>query len=68
VKQANVQIGQTYLAKVSGKLVIVRVVGRSPYKRGRFELFDAVNLETGRRISITAARLRGRVEREVNNQ
>jgi hypothetical protein len=62
MKQAQVEIGQRYLAKVSGRLVTVRVVGRSPYKRGSFELFDAVNLATGRRLLITAARLRGRAE------
>jgi len=64
MKTRQVEVGQAYLAKVSGQLVTVRVVGRSPYKRGQFELFDALNLATGRRIRITAARLRGRAEKE----
>jgi hypothetical protein len=64
MKTKEIEIGQRYLAKVSGRLVTVRVVGRSPYKRGQFELFDAVNLATGRRLYISAARLRGRAEKE----
>ena len=64
MKTKEIEIGQRYLAKVSGRLVTVRVVGRSLYKRGQFELFDAVNLATGRRLLITAARLRGHAEKE----
>lgn len=55
MKKKDVQIGQTYWAKVSGRVVRVRLLSPSPYKG-----WDAINLETSRQVHIkTAARLRG---------
>jgi len=55
MKTAQVQIGGTYIAKVSGNLVAVRIDRESPYGG-----WDATNLKTGRSVRIrTAARLRG---------
>jgi hypothetical protein len=54
MKKAEVQIGTTYIAKVSGVLTRVRITGQSPYGGwvGR-------NLATGREVRIrSAARLR----------
>jgi hypothetical protein len=54
MKKADVQIGGTYVAKVSGNLVTVRIDRESPYGG-----WDAVNLSTGRSVRIrSAARLR----------
>lgn len=56
MKKADVQIGGTYIAKVSGNLVTVRIDRESPYGG-----WDAVNLSTGRSVRIrSAARVRGR--------
>lgn len=50
----DVQVGARYLAKVSGKLVVVRINGES-----RFGGWDAINTETWRPVRIrTAGRLR----------
>jgi len=54
MKKAEVEIGTTYIAKVSGMLAKVRITGASPYGGwvGR-------NLATGREVRIrSAARLR----------
>jgi hypothetical protein len=57
MKRAEVEIGQTYRAKVSGKVVNVRITGNL-----YFGGWIATNLQTGRQIRIkTAARLRGKV-------
>jgi hypothetical protein len=54
MKKADVQIGRTYTAKVSGQLAPVRINSVSPYGG-----WNATNLSTGRVIRIkTAARLR----------
>ena len=54
VKKAQVQLGGTYVAKVSGTLTTIRITGESTYGR-----WDAVNTKTGRAIRIrSAARLR----------
>jgi len=62
VKKAQIQIGHTYRAKVSGKLADVRITGES-----RYGGWDGVNVATGRTVRIKgAARLRyetGMVER-----
>jgi len=56
MKKADVEIGGTYVAKVSGNLVAVRIDRESPYGG-----WDAANLATGRSVRIrTAARLRRR--------
>jgi hypothetical protein len=66
MRQQEVQIGGKYFAKISGDLSVVRITGRTPYRRGRLEVFEAVNLKTGRRVRVTAARLLGRVEDVCN--
>lgn len=54
MRKAEVAIGGVYLARVSGRLVKVKLGAESPIGRG----WDATNLETGRAIRIkTAARL-----------
>lgn len=54
MRKNEVKIGGTYVAKVSGKLVTVRLDSAS-----RFGGWDATNLYTGRSVRIkTAARLR----------
>jgi len=54
MKKAEVQIGETYAVKVSGRIVLVRLDRESP-----FGGYDGTNLKTGRRVHVkTAARLR----------
>ena len=54
MKKAEVQIGNTYIAKVSGVLAKVRITGESPYGG-----WNGRNLATGREVRIrSAARLR----------
>ena len=54
MRKKEIEIGKTYLAKVSGKLTAVRLTGNSPYKG-----YDGLNLKTGRTVRIkTAAKLR----------
>jgi hypothetical protein len=56
VKKNEIEIRGVYVAKVSGKLVSVRIDRESPHGG-----WDATNLATGRPVRIrTAARLRGR--------
>jgi hypothetical protein len=64
MRQAEVVIGERYFAKVSGDLTIVRITARTPWRRGRLDVFEAVNLKTGRRVHVTAARLLARVAEE----
>ena len=59
----EVEIGHQYVAKVSGKIAIVRILHESPYGG-----WEAVNRQTGRAVRIkTAARLRrpARSDQEV---
>jgi hypothetical protein len=59
MKKNEVTIGGVYAAKVSGKVVPVRITGASPYGG-----WDAVNEQTKRSIRIrSAARLRRRLDR-----
>jgi len=54
MKKRDIKIGETYLAKVSGKLVPVRITSESPYGG-----WNAINTTTGREVRIrSAARLR----------
>ena len=54
MKRQDVQIGSTYIVKVSGVLAKVRITSESPYGGWR-----GTNLATGREIRIrSAARLR----------
>ena len=58
MKKSEIEIGAVYIAKVSGKLAYVRIIGDSPYGGwcGR-------NLQTGCSVRIkTAARLRSEVK------
>jgi len=54
MRKAEIEIGETYVAKVSGKLTRVRVTSKSGYGG-----WCAINTATGREIRIrTAGRLR----------
>ena len=58
MKKADVQIGGTYRAKVSGRVVPVAIVRESPYGG-----WDGVNTMTGHAVRIKSAqRLRGSTE------
>jgi hypothetical protein len=58
MKNSEVSTGGTYKAKVSNKVTEVRIIGEALYGSG----WDAINLETGRKIHIRSARrLRERV-------
>jgi hypothetical protein len=61
MRQAEIVVGRRYFATVNGDLVIVRITGRTPYKRGRLDVFEAESLKTGRRVRLTAARILARV-------
>ena len=61
MRQQEVQIGGKYFAKISGDLSVVRITGRTPYKRGRLDVFEAEDMSTGRRVRLTAARILARV-------
>lgn len=60
MKKKDVQIGKTYIAKVSNKLVPVKILRDAPYGfRGGW---IALNTTTGREIHVkSAARLRREV-------
>ena len=59
MKKNQITIGGIYAAKVSGKVVPVRITGESPYGG-----WDAVNTQTKRTVRIRgAARLRRRLDR-----
>ena len=60
MKKADIQVGLTYIAKVSGVLATVRITGESPYGGWR-----GTNLATGREIRIRSA---ARLRRPVNEQ
>lgn len=63
MQKKDIIIGGKYLAKVSGKIVIVRVISKSNTGNG----FNVINLSTGRTIKLrTGARLRP-YESEVTN-
>jgi hypothetical protein len=54
MRKNEILIGATYLAKVSGKIVPVRILGEAHYGG-----WTALNTTTGREVRIkTAARLR----------
>jgi hypothetical protein len=57
MKKANVKVGEVYAAKVSGKVVNVRITGES-----RFGGWEGLNRETGKKVRIKSAqRLRGKL-------
>jgi hypothetical protein len=61
MRKAEIVIGRTYLAKVSGNLVGVRILGES-----RFGGWDARNTTTGREVRIrNAGRLRSEIITKV---
>jgi len=62
MRQTEIVVGHEYFASVGGDLVIVRVTARTPFKRGRLDVFEAESLKTGRRLRLTAARLLARAE------
>ena len=63
MKKREVEIGGVYVAKVSGRLVTVRIDGESPYGG-----WDATNLSTRRSVRVrSAARLRGPAKSASNN-
>ena len=56
MKKRDVEIVSHYVAKISGRLTVVRVYDESPYGG-----WDATNVATGRAVRIrTAAKLRRR--------
>ncbi len=58
MKNSEVQIGHTYLAKVSSCITYVRIMGASPSGG-----WTAINKHTGKEVRIkTAARLRADVK------
>jgi hypothetical protein len=62
MKKSEVEIGTTYVAKVSGRLARVRIVSESQYGG-----WNAVNTDTKREIRIRGAqRLRRKAGVEVN--
>ena len=60
MKKAEIQIGSTYIVKVSGVLAKVRITAESPYGGWR-----GTNLATGREIRIRSA---ARLRRPANEQ
>jgi len=60
MKRAEVQIGKVYLAKVSNRLVQVRIDGEN-----RYGGWDATNLATGKRVRIKSAQ---RLRCEADNR
>ena len=63
MKKREIEIGGVYVAKVSGRIVTVRIDGESPYGG-----WDATNLETRHAVRIrSAARLRGRAAKSSFN-
>ena len=60
MKKHEITIGGVYAAKVSGKVVPVKITGESPYGG-----WDAVNTQTRRAVRIrSAARLRRPVRQQ----
>jgi len=58
MKKNEITIGGMYAAKVSGKVVPVRIAGESPYGG-----WEAINTITGRGVRIrSAARLRRKID------
>jgi hypothetical protein len=64
MRQQEVELGGKYFAKVSGDLSVVRITARTPWRRGRLDVYEAEDISTCRRIRLTAARLLGRVTEE----
>jgi hypothetical protein len=66
MRSSDVVVGRVYLAKVSGRLVPVRIERPVLAGFGRIQVvWEATNLATGRRILIRSARrLRERMEVE----
>jgi hypothetical protein len=63
MKKRDVEVGKTYLAKVSGNLVPVRITGESVHGG-----WNAVNTTTGRDVRIrSAARLRRPVDANTSS-
>jgi hypothetical protein len=62
VRQSQLTVGRTYLAKVSGRLTVVRLdearVVRRYVTRSSLEktVFDVTNLRTGRKLTFKSAR------------
>lgn len=64
MRKAEVKIDATYAAKVSNRIVAVRILRASPYGG-----WEAVNERTGRAVRIkSAARLRCALERGSNGE
>jgi len=60
MKKSEIEVGTTYIAKVSGLLAKVRITGESPYGGWRGK-----NLATGREVRIRSA---ARLRRPANEQ
>lgn len=59
MKKSEVEIGETYIAKVSGKLTAVRIYRESPYGG-----WCGTNVATGREVHIRGAQ---RLRRKFHN-
>lgn len=68
MKAKEIEVGGTYLAKVSGRIVRVRVTGTREVAQGRTgyrTAWEVTSLATGRRITVhSPQRFRERVEVE----
>lgn len=61
MKKADVEVGAVYQAKISGRLVPVKILGESSTGKG----WKGLNLVTDRQVTIKSAqKLRRRIERE----
>lgn len=56
MKLAQVEVGKYYIAKVSGTLTVVQVLWE--LETHKVTRFAVVNVRTGRKTSMTAAKLR----------
>jgi hypothetical protein len=60
----KVEVGGRYIAKVSGRLVVVKILGERSLTRG----WTALNCATGRHICIRSAQRLRRAISEVDEQ
>ena len=55
MKKADVQIGGTYMAKVSGKIVPVKILAAAPAHVAPYGGWEATNIKTGRAVHVKSA-------------
>lgn len=65
MKLSEVQIGEVYVVRVSGRPAPVKLVsGHQSPGSGRVTRFEGYNLATGRQVTLTAAKCRRQLTRE----